>query len=231
MTRPRRAQLAAILAAIAVLIGATTVAARQYSWLGVRIRDLSEQEMDEIAGRHGIREGFGVYVVDTVEGTPAARAGMKAGDVIVAFGDRPVVDSRSLQRLVSATSPETQVQVTVLRSEGRRRIRVQLAAMPRDVVGERVAAEFGFMIRDADMPRAPGQPPDPLTPAIAVVMRGGIAEKAGLEVGDVIVRVNERVVSTRDTVRDALSDVPPDVPLRLTVRRGEQLLSFTLAAP
>ena len=231
MTRRRQVLLAAVLVVAVVLVSASSVAARQYSWLGVRIRDLSEQEMEELAGRHGIREGFGVYVVDVVEGTPAAQSGMKGGDVIVAFGDRPVVDTRALQRLVGASSPDTQIQMTVLRSEGRRRLAVRLVAMPREVIGERVAAEFGFMIRDADMPRGPGLPPDPITPAVAVVMRGGIAEKAGLEVGDVIVRVNERAVSNRDTARDALSDVPAQAPLQLTIRRGERLLSVTLTAP
>jgi serine protease Do len=219
-------------AAIALMVcGVSAAAARQYSWLGVRIRDLSEQEMDDIANRHGIREGFGVFVVDVMERTPAADAGMKGGDVIVAFGDRPVVDTRALQRLVAAASPDTGVQITVLRSEGRRALRVRLAAMPRDIVGDRVAAEFGFMMRDADSLRVPGAPADPAAPSVALVIRDGAAEKAGLEVGDVIVQVNERAVSGRDVVREALSDLPPEAPLRLVVRRGEQVVSLTLAVP
>ncbi len=219
-------------AAIALMVcGVSAAAARQYSWLGVRIRDLSEQEMDDIANRHGIREGFGVFVVDVMERTPAADAGMKGGDVIVAFGDRPVVDTRALQRLVAAASPDTGVQITVLRSEGRRALRVRLAAMPRDIVGDRVAAEFGFMMRDADSLRVPGAPAGPAAPSVALVIRDGAAEKAGLEVGDVIVQVNERAVSSRDVVREALSDLPPEAPLRLVVRRGEQVVSLTLAVP
>src|SRR3989454_6739890 len=46
---------------------ATAADVRQWSWLGVRIRDLSEQEMEEIAARHGIREGFGVVIVEVIE--------------------------------------------------------------------------------------------------------------------------------------------------------------------
>ena len=52
--------------------------ARPWAWLGVRIRDLSEQEMDEIAKRHGIREGFGVVIVEVMEETPAAAGGHEA---------------------------------------------------------------------------------------------------------------------------------------------------------
>ena len=228
--RPRAGVWSALVIAL-VLVAPAIGAAREYSWLGVRIRDLSEVEMEEIARRHGIREGFGVFVVDIIEGTPAAHAGIKPGDVIVAFGDRPVVDSRSLQRFVAAASPDSQVRITVLRSEGRRQLPIRLTSMPREVVGERVAAEFGFMIRDPDGPRVPGQPTDPLTPSVAVVMRGGLAEKAGLEVGDVIVQVNEREISNRDAARDALGDLAPQLPLRLTVRRGERLLTFLLPPP
>src|SRR2546426_9761197 len=81
---------------------ATAADVRQWSWLGVRIRDLSEQEMEEIAARHGIREGFGVVIVEVIEGAPAARAGLKNGDIVVAFGKRPVTETRLLQRLVAA---------------------------------------------------------------------------------------------------------------------------------
>ena len=52
---------------------ASAADARPWSWLGVRIRDLSEQEMEEIATRHGIREGFGVVIVEVIADTPAAR--------------------------------------------------------------------------------------------------------------------------------------------------------------
>src|SRR3989442_7089345 len=83
-----------------VLVSVATAAdVRQWSWLGVRIRDLSEQEMEEIAARHGIREGFGVVIVEVIEGAPAARAGLKNGDIVVAFGKRPVTETRLLQRL------------------------------------------------------------------------------------------------------------------------------------
>ena len=69
------------------------------------------------------------------------------------------------------------------------------------------------------------------TPAIAAVLKGSAAEKAGLEVGDVILQVNDQPVLTRDAARDALADVPVDGPLRLTLRRGESRVSVTLPSP
>ncbi len=210
-----------------LLIGALASAAdaRQWAWLGVRIRDLSEQEMEEIAARHGIREGFGVVIVEVIEGAPAEKAGLKPGDIVVAVDDRPVTETRLLQRLIAATPAERETPLTVLRADGRQRVAVKLAAMPRAIVGERIAAEFGFIVREPEGQGAAA------APSIAVVIRGSSAEKAGLEAGDVILQVNEQAVVSREAAREALADALPERPLRLTVRRGTSHLSVTLRAP
>ena len=194
---------AALLAALVVAASTVTlVDARQYAWLGVRIRDLSEQEMDDVASRHGIREGFGVFIVEVMDRTPAAHAGIKSGDIVVAVEGRPVTESRVLQRLIADAPVGTDVPVTVLRSKGRERIVVRLAPMPKPVVGERIAAEFGFALRDGDGQPARAEPLAAGAPAVSAVIRGSAAERGGLEVGDVLLEVNERPVMTRDAARD-----------------------------
>jgi serine protease Do len=224
----RRALVALVL--VATVLGATDAFA--LSWLGVRIRDLSEPEMEEIASHHGIREGFGVVIVEVLEGTPAARSGLRAGDIVVAFGERPVTETRMLQRLIAAAPTEAETRLTILRREGRRQLSVRLTTMPREVLGDRVAAEFGFALRD-------GQPQGELagaavasgTPAIAVVLRGSAAEKAGVQVGDVLLQIGDRAVMSRDAARDALADTPLDRPLTVALRRGERRVSLTIARP
>jgi len=221
-----------IVALLLVVLAASAADARQWSWLGVRIRDLSEQEMEEIAARHGIREGFGVVIVEVIEGAPAERAGLKAGDIVVAFDDRPVTETRLLQRLIAAAPTEAETRLTVLRADGRRGVAVKLAAMPRAIIGERIAAEFGFIVRDPEV-QGEGAVPrlGPMVSAVAVVVKGSPAERAGLEVGDVIVQVNDQGVVTREATREALADASAERPLRLTVRRGERRLGLTLTAP
>lgn len=216
---------------LALLLVTAEAEARAWSWLGVRIRDLSEQEMDDLSGRHGLGEGFGVFIVEVMTDTPAARAGMRPGDVVVAFEGRPVTDTRLLQRLIARAPIDGDVRLTVLRKEGRQALGVKLMAMPRAVAGERIAAEFGFGLRETDGATGEGVRLMAGPPAIAFLGRGGPAEKAGLEVGDVIVQINDHAVLTRDATREALSDVPLERPLKLTVRRGEERISFTLAVP
>lgn len=213
----------------AVVLLATTVmdaaAARPWAWLGVRIRDLSEQEMDDISKVHGVGEGFGVVIVDVLAETPAARAGLKNGDIVVAFEGRPVTETRLLQRLIATAAPESEVRLVVLRRDGRRAVPVRLASMPRDVAGDRVAALFGFFLREpptADAGALAG------TPVVAAVERRSIAERGGLRMGDVVLQVNERPVVTREAAREALADASPDRPLRLVVRRETERIAVTL---
>lgn len=205
--------------------------ARPWSWLGVRIRDLAEQEMEEIASRHGIREGYGVMIVDVMPDTPASAGGVKAGDIVVALDERPVTDTRVLQQLIASAPLQRDVKLTVLRPEGRRPLGVRLAAMPPEIAGERVAAEFGFVLQEPQaQPELGARRPPSTAPTVTVVVRRSPAEKAGLEVGDVILQVGEQAVVSRDAARHALADAAVDRPLRLTVRRGESLVSVEVPA-
>ncbi|MBI3625502.1 MAG: PDZ domain-containing protein [Candidatus Rokubacteria bacterium] len=216
------------LALLAILLLPVETEAAGWGWMGVRIRDLSEQEMEEISLRHGIREGYGALIVEVLPDTPAARTGLRTGDLVVTFKDAPVVDSRSLQRLVGGTPAGQEALLTVLRGdEGRRRLRIRVASMPPEVVAARVAAEFGFQMREAPADAGVGaglaSPP-----TVAIVLKGSRAEQGGLKIGDLIVEINGRPVLSRQAVREALVDTTLDQPLRLAVKREGERVGLTL---
>ena len=203
--------------------------ATRWGWLGVRIRDLSEQEMEHITKRCGMREGFGAVIVEVIKETPAAAAGLRNGDLVVAFRDRPVVDTRSLQRAIASTSVGETVRLTVLRTEeGRRPVQVKVGAMPDAMAADRVAAEYGFFVRDPEaQPELGGARPS-VVPSVAAVLPRSRAERAGMQVGDVLTEVNGRPVVTLEAVREALLAAGPDGPLPLIVRRGQEQIAVTL---
>lgn len=228
-----RARALAGIGLLAVLLGGVFTAlaeARPWAWLGVRIRDLSEQEMESVSARHGVREGFGAVIVEVLEDTPAARAGLRNGDIVVAFNDRPITETRLLQRLIAGAGVDQDVRLIVLRPEGRRPLAVRLSTMPRSIAGERMAVEFGFALRDADPPTAAREArPISDTPAVGAVIPRSAAARAGLQVGDTILQINDHGVLTREAAREVLADLDPDKPLRLVVRRAEERLPLTLS--
>ncbi len=219
-----------VLVLAALVGGFAAEAATRWGWLGVRIRDLSEQEMNEISRKHGLREGFGALIVDVMKDTPADTAGLRNGDLVVAFKNRPIVDTRTLQRYVASASIGEAVTLTVFRrDEGRRRVEVRIGPMPEAVAADRVSAEYGFLLREPEAPPEPrGAMPPTGPPTVAVVFPGGRAETAGLQVGDVLVEVDAKPVENLEAVRQALLGLSERGPLSLVVRRDRQRLSLVL---
>lgn len=214
---------------LGVLTAPAAAAPTRWGWLGVRIRDLSEQEMEEISKRFGLREGFGAMIVEVIKETPAAAAGLRSGDLVVAIRDRPVVDTRTLQRAVASVTVGETVRLTVLRhEEGRRPVQVKVGAMPDQVAAERVAAEYGFLVGDPEAQPEPGGARPSAIPSLAAVLPKSRAERAGLQVGDVLTEVNGRPVVTLDAVREALLTAGPDGPLPLVLRRDHERIVVTL---
>ncbi len=224
-----RVLVSALLLSVLISAGAAEAATR-WGWLGVRIRDLSEQEMNEISKKHGLREGFGALIVDVMKETPADAAGLQNGDLVVAFKNRPVVDTRALQRYVASASIGEMVTLTVLRrDQGRRPVEVRIGPMPEAVAADRVAAEYGFLLREPEAPPEPsGARPPAGPPTVAVVLPNGRAEAAGLQVGDILVEIDGKPVQSLEAVREALLGLPDRSSLSLVVRRDRQRLSFWL---
>ncbi len=80
-------------------------------WLGVRIQNVTE----DLAESLGLDKAHGALVADVTATSPAEKAGIQAGDVVVALDGKEMKDSRQLSRLVGQLAPDTTVMVGVLR--------------------------------------------------------------------------------------------------------------------
>lgn len=230
---PRRAsharfqvgRLAATATLFLLLLSTGVAAGEQWGWLGVRIRDLTEQEMEEIAKKVGLQEGYGVLISQVMKDTPAEASGLREGDLVVAINGRPIVETRALQRLVGATPAGQELRVVVLRERGRQEVQIRVGAMPAEAVADRVVFEFGFYIRDAVEDRAPGTRP---VPVVAGVAERSSAAQGGLRAGDRILAVNGVDVETVDAFRRRAQDLYLRDPVRLRIDRDGEPLTLTL---
>jgi serine protease Do len=95
-------------------------------WLGVAVAPVSP----EAARRARLDGAHGAVVVEVVAGSPAARAGIEPGDVIVAFQGAPVAAPRELTRRVAGTPPGTEVRIEIVRGGDRRTVTAALGELP-----------------------------------------------------------------------------------------------------
>ncbi|MCH7867594.1 MAG: Do family serine endopeptidase [Myxococcales bacterium] len=178
------------------------------SWLGVEIHELTEPLKEEL-GTNG-----GALVNRVLSATPAMKAGIEDGDVIVRFDGNPVANHRQLPNIVARTPVDRKVEVEVLRDGVKKIITVTLAAMeePEQVLGRWRHSEksepepattldtFGLDAQDLtpDLAEQLGLEDDHGV-IVTRVVSGSLADDAGLLRGDVIIEIAGAAVgSTAD---------------------------------
>ena len=97
-------------------------------WLGVKIQSLT----DDIAEASGIKESTGALVASVSPNSPASKAGLQEGDIIVKFDGKDVTTMRGLPRLVAQTPIGKDVDVEILRKGQKRNVKVVVGRLSED---------------------------------------------------------------------------------------------------
>jgi serine protease Do len=171
-------------------------------WLGVQIQPVDEA----IAEALGLDEPRGALVADVTEESPAAKAGVREGDVILSWGDSEIDEIRELSRAVASTEPAAEVEMEVWRGGRVETLEVVAGAMPAEdlpvpTTGSEAPAErLGLRLDDlSDQARAQLRLPSDLQGAVIVgVDPDSAAAREGLRRGDVITMVGQQPVKNRE---------------------------------
>jgi len=205
-------------------------------FLGVNIQDVTPT----LAKEFDLKDHDGALVADVTAGSPAEKAGLKAGDIITKLNGKPVRDSRHLKLQVAQISPNTKVPVEVLRDGATKSMTVQLKEFPRNELasssrrgnddGGSEAEETlkGVAVGNIDgRAREQLNIPSNLKGAIVTdIDESSAAFEAGLRQGDVILEINRKpVASADDAVQlSAMNDRKDSVLLRVWSRGGTRYL-------
>src|SRR5262245_56872450 len=92
------------------------------AWLGVSVQDMSP----DMARSAGLAERKGAVIAEVVKGGPAEQAGLRQGDVVIAYGDKDMADASALRNAVAATPVGHEVKVTVLRKGQKQELTVKV---------------------------------------------------------------------------------------------------------
>lgn len=120
------------------------------TFLGVHAEDVNKENM----GRYGQSQVRGVGITEVVKASPAERAGLKKGDVILRFDNEAVSSTRKLTRLVSESSPDQSARLTISRGGSDQEVTVTLAKRSENEHAWRmVTPPGGFFGNQKDFPR------------------------------------------------------------------------------
>jgi serine protease Do len=184
--------------------------------LGVTVQGITS----DLAGSLGLSQVKGALVSQVSDGSPAERAGIKRGDVILEINGQGVSDSNSLRNQVSRIKPGTTVNLKVLRGGQERAVAVQLAELPRTASNDDPSDEAP---RGATGALGLGLRPGDSGVEVTAVDPDGPAADAGIRVGDVLEEVNGNAVRSSADVRTALGK-SKGKPALVLVRRDDQTL-------
>ncbi|MCG3150253.1 MAG: Periplasmic serine endoprotease DegP [Verrucomicrobiae bacterium] len=182
-------------------------------FLGVIIQDITPT----LAEQFKLGQTKGSIVAQVNKDTPAEKAGIQAGDVIVRFAGQPVEDTRNLRNRVAATDPGAKTDVVVLRDGKEKKLVVTLGELPDDDAsparerrGNRrseTKTDYGLTVEPLTDRQAQALGLDKETGVmIAEVEPGSSAAEAGLRTGDLIVEVNRQRVTNVEEFRKGLKD-------------------------
>jgi serine protease Do len=178
-------------------------------WLGVQIQTVTP----EIADSLGLKKAEGALVAEPQPNSPAAKAGIKAGEVITQVNGDAIKDSRELAKKIGAMQPGAKVNLTVLQNGQEKTVTVDLGTMPNKQEARATPdhdsdngptsvdmGKLGLTLAPANKVEGSG--------GKGVVVTGvdssGVAAEHGFSQGDVIVSVNGKDVSSPADVRQEI---------------------------
>ncbi len=194
-------------------------------WLGAKLQAVTP----EIAEGLGLKRPAGALVASVTPKSPAARAGLKTGDLVVAVDGQPVDDPNAFDYRFATKLLGGQVQLGIVRSGRESRLAVALESAPEnprnEVIIQARSPFLGAKVANLSPALAEELRLDSAAEGVAVleVADGSVAQSIGFQKGDVVLTVNnEPIAKTADLQRVAAQ---PTRLWRVTILRGGQKLS------
>ncbi|MDO8301373.1 DegQ family serine endoprotease [Lacisediminimonas sp.] len=191
--------------------------------IGVAIGEVTK----DVAESLGLQRAQGALVQRVEPASPAEKAGIEAGDIILRYSGTPIEKASDLPRLVGNTKPGTRVTLAVWRKGAARDISVTIAEMEAEKTAKKEAAKpkvapasnmLGLAVTDlTDAQKKELR----LDGGVLVEASDGSSARAGLRPGDVILRINNTDIKDAKQFSAAVAKLEPKRAALLLVRRGE----------
>lgn len=210
-------------------------------WLGVQIQGINE----DVAAALNLDQRAGALVAEVVSNGPAARAGIRAGDVITAFAGASIRQPRDLSRAVARTEPGEKATITIVRQAREKKLsavidRNETTSAPRlgqapggdgDNQDTQDTLGLGLALGSlSDQTRRQMRLDHDVEGAVVLgIKNGSAAESGGIRPGDVIVQIDQKDVRDAEDAESALARaVREKRPSIVLIRRGQEQFFATM---
>jgi serine protease Do len=202
-------------------------------WLGVTLQEVTQA----LARSFNLEQPRGALVADVGENSPAAKAGLKAGDVIVAYAGKPVNDSADLPPLVGSTKPGASRALTVIRDGKEREITVTLGQLPNQDQSELALNDVPddgsprLNVAVADLPAGQRGKNGAEGGVLVQQVGPGAAAGAGVRPGDILLSLNNQPIKSATHLRQLVKELPRGKRVPLLVKRDNGALYLAVEIP
>ena len=201
-------------------------------WLGVGIQDINE----ELAKSFDLKEARGILVTEVQPDSPAAKGGLRQGDVILRLNDLELIDVSDLRNKIALITPGTKATLTIIRNGREEVIELAIGEQPAGFgkagispSGQGGLEQFGLSLQTLtqELAQQLGYSAKQKGVVISAVEPGSAAESAGLRTGNLIDEVNKMAVTNLQEMEAALKKSPH--PKRILLRvRSENLSQYVV---
>jgi len=201
------------------------------AWLGVYIQEVTP----ELAESFGLKEAKGALVSQVVKGSPAEKAGIRAGDIILEFNGKEVEDWNQLPLMVSLQKPGKKVPMKIFREGKILELWVTLATMPEEQVAQKPSEEpenkLGIVVTDLTPEKAKELGYQGLKGALVVFVSPESPLYGHLLPEDLILQVNQYNIRSVNDFNRAVAKLRSGQLVRIYYRRGEASMFYAFRLP
>ncbi|VFM99291.1 MAG: serine protease Do [Candidatus Kentron sp. G] len=207
-----------------------------WGWLGVLIQDVTR----ELAESFGMSKPMGALIAKVLPKGPAEQAGFKVGDIILEFGDGKIRHSSDLPPIVGRSKVGSRVPVKILRDGKSKTLYVVVDELPEDDELELAAggnpnatadSRLGLVTRDLTVQQKEEHEFKEQGGVFVEKVKDGPARKAGIQHGDIILRINNKEIENTRQLKKLVEDLPSDKAIPVLVQRRGNPLFLALKIP
>ena len=168
-------------------------------YIGVTIGNLTSDQKEVYKNQKG------ALIMSVGDGSPAAKAGLKRGDLIIKVNEKSIENANELKNLIGGFEPNSEISVSYERAGSVNAAKIKLSSMDGETVSAANATINGLEIANLSAEMLRKYRLDNGTKGVVVTAAKGEAKKIGFNPGDLIVQVNERAVENVDDFKDEIA--------------------------